>query len=248
MAVARYWRAVAVGYYTSGNWQGEMATFGISGVAVDGGGTFPTVILENLPTFDASPTADTADLTAFTVQYGSVGSGDWSKANQDSIATAMRKLVDGVKAYQDGAFSWQEIRVSAYDANHDVINGASIYTLKTPVVGTAGSLMDPASSACVSLRSGGRGPRARGRFYVPCVPSVAVTAGLLSTSTRSTIGTIAGDVIGDLQALSNVEPAIVSRTGMVYSTITRVQVGDVLDNVSRRRRRRRELYTAYAIS
>lgn len=248
MATARYWRAVLVGYYTTGNWQGEMATTGISGVAVDGGGTFPTVIFQSLPQFEANPSAEVADLTDFTVQYGSVGGGDWTKANQDSIATALRKFANAVKAYQDGNFAWSQVRISAYDANHDVINGASIYEFKTPVTGTGSGLFDPASALAVSLRSGGRGPRARGRMFVPISGGTNISGGLVLSGTRTAIGNAAGDMVGDLQALSNVEPAVVSRTGAVYSTITRVLIGDVVDNVSRRRRRRREQYANFGIT
>ena len=248
MAQARYWKMAAVGGFTTGPFVGEIATVGISGVGVDGGGDFSPGISIPLPTFDASPTGDVGENATFSWQLGSVGSGVWSEQNQVALATKMRTFLAAQAGNQINQFRWTEIRLSAYDNADDVINGASVFTLKSPVVGGGSpSGASPATAIVASLRTGGRGPANRGRIYLPYhAPSLANL--ILTTVTQDYVGNAAADLIADTQiSPGKLGSCVVSTTRRWYSTISEVRVGDELDFQQRRRRKRKETYRSYVV-
>lgn len=254
MATARFWRAVGVGYFTTGEWAGEMATTGISGVAVDGGGNFGTAIGQQLPQFEANPSGASKVAANYTVFYGSEGTGDWTQTRQDQIADIMITFLGAIKTLQASAFRWTDIVISAYSyagagAKNPwpVVNGGSIYQLTTPIVGAGSGFSHSPTTACVaSLRTGLRGPSGRGRMYIP-VHSFNATTGTLASSVRNQVGNATQALVMSLDQLNSVQPAVVSRTRSVYSTINSIEVGDEIDNVRRRRNRRNENYTSFAV-
>lgn len=250
MANARYWRAAILGSFTSGTWQGEVAQTGISGICVDGGGDFPPVILNTLPTFTANPSADVGTWSKGTVEYGSVGPGRWTKANQDALADALWAFANSIKPFQSNLFSWQEIRVAAVQADGTYVNGASIYTISSPLSGGLSTAPDVTKAACVSLRSGGRSPRARGRMFVPYHQAVtAEDASIIPTVQQDALMLFVEALVNGTTVLpGQFSSAIVSRTGLVYSNITEVRIGDEFDRQQSRRRQRREVYRALPVT
>lgn len=245
MVQARYWRANVVGFWLTGAWAGEMAQTSVTGIAIDGGGDFSPVINEPLPYFEATPSGDFSEDANWSIYAGSIGPGNWSIQHQTGIADALFTFATATKAYQHTSFKWSEVRVAAIDNAGDYVNGATVFVRKTPVAGTAASIGSPAQSIVCSWRTGGRGPRNRGRSFVP-TPGVGLgTDGLLGSTHKSTVGN-AGRALHDaLELIQGISHVVVSGTHKTYSTITGIQVGDEMDFQQRRRRERTEQYTSY---
>lgn len=250
MADGRYWRASLLGEFSSGSWQGEQAQTGISGICADGGGDLPPVILAPLPTFSATGTADVGTWSKGTVQYGSVGPGRWTKANQDSLALALWTFANSIKPFQASTFRWTEIRVAALLANGDYINGASIYTISTPLVGGLTGQPDVTKAACMSLRSGGRSPRARGRMFLPYHQAVtSEDPSLIPTVQQDALLGFTEQLVNDTTLVAGAfSSAVISRVALAYSTITEVRIGDEFDRIQSRRRQRREVYRGVPVA
>lgn len=248
MAVGRYWSLNLIGRYSSGTWLGEMAQFGIRGTIEESGGFFPPVILHPYGSFAANPTGESETTTDFQIAYGSVGPDAWSKPAQKQAAAAMKAMGTAIKTFVPAAFRWEEIRLTAFDAQNKAINGATVFTYVTPEVGS-GATMTSSPTKCVvaSLVTGGRGPRARGRMYLPAPQVAAATDATVSSSTRNTVNTAVRNLVVELAAIDNWYPGVVSTTHNVFSTITAVRTGDEFDNQSRRRQGRKEQYTTLPI-
>lgn len=248
MATAKYWRATLVGYWTTGPWEGEMATCGISGVAVDGGGNFGPVISEPLPSFNASASGAAGSTTDLTYQLGSVGTGIWSEETQIDLALMLRSFGEAVYGQQSNQFKWMEARTAAFDVNNDVINGQSYFSFNTPITGGGSPTgVSPAAAVVASLRSAGRGPANRGRMYIPC-HAASLSNYVLSTALQDYFGHATRDLVRAIDGLPGaIWPAVVSTTHMWYSDIIDVRVGDELDFQQRRRRQRKETYKVYPV-
>lgn len=244
--MAFYWKAGLLGRYVSGDWLGEQAYMGISGVAIDGGGDF-TGINKALPSFDARPDGTYVSAASWERYGGSVGAGSWSYEHQDQVATALLNFATAVKAAQHASFRWQEIRLAAFGNDDKVINGATVYQLKTAVSGSGATFAGgPERAIAVSWRTGGRGSRNRGRTYVPA-PCYGITTGtgLIGSTNMNTIGNAAKALHTAVDAIPGLAHVVVSRVWKTYSDITSVEIGDEFDTQSRRRRERPESYTAY---
>lgn len=244
--MANSWYANAVGAYTSGAWTGEIVSCGIRGVGWDAGGIFAPQINVGLDDFDASPSGDTGTSTHCTVSYGSVGPTAWTKATQNAIAEALWQWFTDVKAYQATTFAWREIRLSAVEADGSIVNGASVYTVTAPVAGTGTMTMPPQNAVVSSLVTGGRGPRNRGRIYIPSI-TTGSTDGLVATGAKTAVNAATKLLHNTINALTVVNMAVVSKTNQTYSSVTAVRVGDEYDTQRRRRGARRETYTQLAV-
>jgi len=245
--MANSWHCVAYGTYDSGVWVGELATMSLSGAARDTGSFSAGEINVGLIEYDAVATGTSGSSTHFTWAYGSNGIGAWTEANQNAIGEAMWGFLTAVKGYQPTTFSWKEVRISAISSAGPVVNGASVGTITTPIVGT-GSMSAPPQNAIVSsLVTGGRGPRNRGRLYIPAPGAAPTTDGLLSTGMKTAVNNGSKALVNAVDAVSGLRAAVVSRTHATYSDITKVRVGDEFDTQRRRRNGRRETYTVLAV-
>ena len=245
--MANSWHAVAYGSYDSGVWVGEIATCSLSGAGRDTGSFTTGEINVDLPEFVAVPTGVTGSSTHFTWSYGSEGVGCWNNANVSAIGEAFYTWLVALKAYQASTFSWKEVRISAVEAGGAVVNGASVGAITTPIVGT-GSMSAPPQNAIVSsLVTGGRGPRNRGRLYVPAPGAAPTTDGLLSSAMKTAVNNGTKALVNSVDAISGIRAAVVSRTHQTYSDITKVRVGDEFDTQRRRRNGRNETYTVLAV-
>lgn len=244
--MATSWYANVLGAYTSGAWSGEIVSCGVRGVGWDAGGIMGPVINDPLEEFSAAPSGDTGTTAHCTVAYGSVGPTAWAKATQNTIAEALWQWATDLKTYQATTFGWREIRVSAVEADGSIVNGASVYTITAPIAG-AGTMTSPPQAAVVSsLVTGGRGPRNRGRIYVPNVVTPS-TDGLVSAGTKTSVNSATKALHNTINAATVVNMAVVSRTNGTYSSITAVRVGDEIDTQRRRRGARKETYQQLAV-
>lgn len=240
MATANRWRIAARGVYTTGAWTGEEAQIGLGGIASDSDFNFITPAIDTgLPTFTANPGGGVEIVAGLgTVNYGSEGTGGngWVKASQKAHATAMRAYLDSLKAAWSNAFRWTEIRLSAIDAAGDVINGATVVTLETAVVGTDASQDLPPQTAIVqSLVTSGRGSRNRGRWYVPAHSSSQVASGgTVGTTFMDTMNTAAKTLVTAINASARAKAVVVSPTHQSFSDIITFKVGNRFDTQRRR--------------
>jgi len=94
----------------------------------------------------------------------------------------------------------------------------------------------------ISIDDGTRNPRHRGGFYPPRT-SVGVNAdGRISTGNQSGIVNQAKNLLQAINAAGTPKVGIWSRVDKAVHTATRVRVGDVPDNISRRKNHLRETY------
>lgn len=244
--MARYFRAAIRGRYTSGEWLGEQAQMGVAGIVIDGGGDFDPRINISLPVFDAVASGEFIDDTRWDVYLGSVGSGNWTAQRQLDIADALYDFANAVKGFQSNTFRWEDVAIAAFESGGKVVNGATILQLKTPLAGTASTFQaTPDDAIAVSWRTGGRGPRNRGRTYIPAPGRAESTTGTVGSTDRGTAGSAGRNLHNALNALQGVGHVVVSSRWTTYSAITSVEVGDMWDRISRRKRGRKENYTAY---
>lgn len=246
MANARYWRAAILGRWTTGEWAGEMAQTGISGVCIESGGNLGPVINATLPTFIANATGDVGTWAYGSVQFGSVGPGNWGKDEQTSLAEALYRFGNMLRPYLSGQFQWEEVRVAALDEKDDYINGASVFSMTTPLAGTMNTVDSPTQALVVSVRSGGRKPRNRGRMFVPFHKvNTSGSSYLVPSVDRLDVMERAVELFTDARVLpGQLFPAVVSRTHLTYSDVTELRIGDQFDNMSSRRRQVPENYIA----
>lgn len=245
--MANSWTAQMYGSFNSGAWLGEIATLTLSGAARDTGAFSGGAINDPLPTFVATPTGVSGTSTHFTWNFGSSGVGVWNNANVQSIGEACWTFLNSIKAYSASGFSWKEVRISAIESDGTVVNGASVGTITTPLVGPSALANPPQNATVCSLVTGGRGPRNRGRLYVPAHVPTPGTDALVATALKTAINAATRQLILDVNAISGVRAAVVSRTHGTYSDIVSVRMGDEYDTQRRRRNSRRETYVSLAV-
>lgn len=238
---------MGIGGFNSGAWLGEIATIGFSGTARDTGSFTSGAINVSLPTFDAVATGTTGSSSHMTWAYGSEGVGSWTNANQNTIGEAMWTLLNAIKGFQSTTFTWKEVRLSAITSAGAVVNGASVGTITSPLAGAAAQAAPPQQAVVSSLVTGGRGPRNRGRLYIPATVLSLGTDALVGPSTATTVNNASKAFINACNAISGIRCAVVSGTYGTYSDITSVRIGDEVDTQRRRRMRRKEVYTTLAV-
>lgn len=223
---------------------GEIAT--LNWVMPFGSTAPPPVINGALPDFDA---------------VGSGGSGTWAQGTytqafdgdvdidlQKSIAGVIHTFLQAIKGYQVAAFAWTEIRVAALNSDGSYVNGATVFTYTTPVAGTITGAFPPHNAVAITHRTAGRGPRNRGRLYVPFHgPAAAMSSASLGpTAATQTALNAAENALMDSLSLLSVTAAVTSMTHGTFSTLLATAVGDEFDVVRRRRAQRKEEYQVLA--
>lgn len=245
--MANSWRAVAYGSFNSGEWDGEIATIGFSGACRDSGSFSAGAINEALPEFAAVPSGGTDTSTHMNWSFGSSGVGGWTEANQKAIGEVLWEYLDDIKASQGNAFSWKEIRVSAINADGTVVNGASVGTFTSGLVGSSVQTMPPQVAIVSSQVTGGRGPRNRGRLYIPAHAPGVSTGIVVSAAQQTIVNNAAKTAILAFNGITGIRCAVVSRTHATYSDVVLVKVGNQLDTQRRRREGVKEVYTTLAV-
>lgn len=236
MALARSVRVNAVGDRT-GTWVGEVwqTGFSIAGQA-DGGGDLGVVVDGSLPSFTVDPDGSNGTWTKGTYTLGWEGATQGTAAHQTALALEFWTFFDAIKALMPADMRLTEIRLSAIQDNGKVINGASVFALSSPIVGSASATtqMPPEVAVVASLRTGGRGPRNRGRMYLPA-NSATNASGLIASASCTTIVNAAKSLGENVAgAIPGGYLSVVHQAGLTYSTVTKVQVGNHWDAQRRR--------------
>lgn len=245
--MANSWRAVAYGEFTTGPWDTEIATIGFSGACRDSGSFTAGAINEALPEFAAVPSGGTDTSTHMNWAFGSSGVGGWTEANQKAIGEVLWEYLDDIKGYQPAQWSWKEVRVSAINSDGTVENGASVGTFTSTLNGSGTQNMPPQTAMVSTMVTGGRGPRNRGRLYIPATVAPTTTGMIVSSAGIAAVNTATKTAINAFNAISGIRCAVVSRTHATYSDVTFVRCGDQFDTQRRRRNGVRENYTSLAM-
>lgn len=236
MALARSVRVNALGDRT-GTWVGEVwqTGFSIAGQA-DGGGDLGVVVDASLPSFTVDPDGSNGTWSKGTYTLGWEGATQGTAAHQTALALDFWTFFDAIKALMPADMRLTEIRLSAIQDNGAVVNGASVFALSSPIVGSASATtqMPPEVAVVASLRTGGRGPRNRGRMYLPA-NAAANASGLIASASCTTIVNAAKSLGENVAgAIPGGYLSVVHQAGLTYSTVTKVQVGNHWDAQRRR--------------
>lgn len=248
MALATAARVILGGSWNGGPFEGEIFQTGISMVEGDAGGVFPGGIKATLPTFDVRAVGDASDTTTWRVDWAWEGVSKLTKADQEAIAGHALSFWNVLKGYTGGTMQLDWIKLNALLPDGKVFQGANVFDLKTPVVGTKSSTFyTPAQIAVVaSLRTGARGPGGRGRMYLPN-NAMATSMGQVDDTARTAVLTGLKQFIENIYAEGPV-PAVVNAGPQTYSSITSVAMGNYLDVQRKRRNAIDETYTTLTIT
>jgi len=247
--MANRWQCVLKGEFLAGEWNGEIATMSFSGACRDTGSWTADTINGALVEYAAVPVGSTDTTAHMNVSFGAAGVGAYTEANQKLVLELGWTFMDAIDVYQVDDFKWQEVRLSAIESDGTVINGATVGTITSPIPGTALTLTLPPQTAVVcSHRSGGRGPRNRGRNYMPLHTTGGLTTdALILAALKTNLNNASKAFIDGVNAITGWRCAVVSSTHQTYSDITAVAVGDEVDTQRRRRNDRRETYTVLSV-
>lgn len=242
MPTGTHVRIIASGQYTTGLFAGEIFQTGISVTQSDGGGDFPGGIKVTPTGFTADFAATTDSTALFNVDRAWVGTSKFDVTDQNALSQSMHAFLDSTKSLMYNTQRWTEIRMQAFTADGKVINGATVYTYKVPVQGSAALGSMPAQLAGVmSLRSGARGPSGRGRMYLP-FPGLNASGGGLSSSGQTTILAAGKALCESLWHDAQAVPCIWSQAHGYYSGISSIAVGNLWDTQRRRTQAAVETY------
>jgi hypothetical protein len=244
MADARYIHAVLSGE-KGGVWAGEIWQTGIS-IRTDGegGGVFWPAVNEALPTWTTHGAASSGTWTHGTYTLGFEDTSLGVETNQALIVAALYDFWIALRPMVPNDSQLVDIRLSAIGSDGKVINGASVYELTTPSAGsvTAANQLPPEVAVVGSLRTGGRGPKARGRMYLP-LNAVTASSGQVGSSTRASVVEALLGLISDIEAVgTGFNVAVVHKSEMTFSDVTKVACGNHFDSQRRRQSALPEIY------
>lgn len=236
MATARSIRVTAKGDRT-GTWAGEIWQTGFSIAGQDDwGGDFDPVVDVTLGSFEANPSGAVGTWSKGTYTLGFEGPTHGKASEQTAAALAVWTFIDALKGLMPADMRCTDVTLAAIQDNGKTINGASVYTFTSPIVGTVSSAaqMPPEVAVVASLRTGGRGPRNRGRMYLP-MNSATSSNGLIHNTPLTTIVNATKALAeAAMTAVPGGGMAVVHQAGLTYSSVTRVQAGNHWDAQRRR--------------
>ena len=248
MSTARSIRVQLLGSYTAGAFMDEIWQTGFSCVETDNGGQFAGAIKEGLGTMEVDPIGATSSDATWDIDWAWEGVDKCTQANQVGIANLVLAWWNGIKANATTGSRLDAVKISAIDSLGKVINGGNYFSLKTPVAGTgniAGQI--PAQLAVVmSLRTGGRGPGARGRMYLPLNNTMG-NGGVVPTTLQTGVTTAAKTMFEGIRAIGPLL-AVVNQGPLTYSSVGKIQIGNLYDTQRRRRNAIPETFTEALLS
>lgn len=244
MVDARWFRVIAIGERHSGPFAGESWQTGISVTQSANGGNWPGAIRSDLPFAPVNVIGSTVDDATWRVDYAWESPTVFPKAKQLAVANMMVACFNSLKAQYPVESRMTGVRINAYSADGKVINGASMFDLKAPVVGTAAASgqLPPQMAVVASLRTGARGASGRGRMYLPLTGVNA--SGKVGSTAINASGNAIKQLLQDLWGQALV-PSIVNAKTLTHSSISNVEIGDLWDVQRRRARNLTEVYTAF---
>lgn len=194
------------------------------------------------------PTLGEAEAGAFAQFLRDQWAAVWLSAiNSNTVANAYTAAVQWTEV---GVTQWQQDSPKNADGSggdaHQLYPSAwSAYSVGAlPVGGAAGNSLPFETSCAVTLHTSKRGPRGRGRLYLPpfAVTTMAPN-GLYQAGHVTTQGAAIGDLIEAVKGSTYAYDAVVvSMREKILNSVTSITVGVVPDSQRRRRRNQAEAY------
>lgn len=164
----------------------------------------------------------------------------WSNGNA-SLAAAHAAWDTALQTFWSGAVDAlvaNEVSITGTStAEVDVATGKQSTRVDSAVSlpGTSAAEMLPFQCAvAVSLRTVFATRSGRGRFYLPPLSVATIAGGRVTPANQTIIADSAQDMMATLQG-AGLQPVVYSRIARAAVTITRIDVGDVVDTQRRRR-------------
>ena len=193
------------------------------------------------------PTLSETDAPAFAAAFKAFVASAW--AATQTGGTTMALCCRGVKLTEVGVCQWTQSSPknsdgSGGDAAQSYPTAWSAFTVGSEPLGTSSANALPFEVACaVSFRTDKRGPRGRGRVYLPPFAVDAMNSGLgvFTDSAIKTGGGFIQDIFDAVNGSSYAyDPLVVSMRGKELHKIQSIDVGNVPDSQRRRRRSQTE--------
>lgn len=203
----------------------------VFGTQVNGAEKWTTGFSTAPPTGGALAAVDALALTAVTLFRDDV----WNASPTHALFPGFSALLGGKATQYEG---------------DGTVRAVGEFILAASVYGGATTALPPQCSTVVSLRTPVAGARGRGRMYLPTLGSNALYQdGRLAVASRSAIASAMQLFLNDWNADSGTQPVgVASAVGGYVTTVTSIQVGDVIDTQRRRRDTLPESYLSAAIT
>jgi hypothetical protein len=159
--------------------------------------------------------------------------GPYSVANMIGLANA---LMTALAARYTGSINQFCSVLEATATDVTVATGNQGVSTHAVIPGVDTGAVTPSSTCfCVSLRTGTRSRRARGRIYMPCMSTHQLTnAGLWDPTETTAIATVWGQMSGDVFTATGFAQAVASRLDAVSREVLEWS-GNVIPRTQRRR-------------
>lgn len=180
-----------------------------------------------------------------------VGSAQDLDAYLDDVHVAASGLIARPTTKISNTVALEFVKVNEVDALGHQLPGPTRMWSDTSTFaarGGGGSTLHPLTTACkVTLDDGSRNRRAKGGFYLPRMAASVTAGGRWNATELQGILDSTSTFVNALGATAGYTVAIASKVDASLTPITRIRVGDVPDNISRRRDDLRESYLTGSI-
>lgn len=247
MASGRRVRINLLGSLT-GTWAGETWQTGMSFVEQDSGGVYAGAIREALPSFEVDAIGEATSDATWNVDWAWKGDTKLTQAQQISVANHAVTFWNAIKGIALTDTKLDSVQIGVWGSDNKMIGGYNRFSLKTPIAGTAApsTFLPPQLCMVTSLRTGSRGPRGRGRMYLPLRQN-ATAVGLISGGYVTTINAAVKAFAENVRAVGPLA-CVANPTPLTYSALTSVRTGNFYDTQRRRRAALDETYVDAAVT
>ena len=199
-------------------------------------------------------THDTPDASVFQGFQGTaagLGTPAWTYPDQLALAASILDFMNAIKGRVSTKFAWNRIKLSPIAPDGKNAAGPTVFSLKTPLVGTdSGQSLPPQNSVALSFVRRIPGRRGRGRMFLPAVGTGSLTpegqVGGTAQTTYRNAGKALDTAIKAMGGGTDWEYRLVvtSAASANYVMPAEVRVGNIVDTQRRRRNAIRETFTS----
>jgi hypothetical protein len=197
----------------------------------------------------SDPTMDEAAAQAFADSAASIFAAAFV-ASLGALGSYAALVASDVKYTEVGCVPWTQTVATdssggGGDAAQDFPTAWHAYPTATRPTGTGGIALPYEVALAVTLQTDTRGPRGRGRVYLPPFGvNSMIAGGIFNTNTVSMGGEFVQKIFDDMKAAHTpLVPVVVSERAKQLHEITSIQTGRVPDSQRRRRRAQSEAPT-----
>lgn len=263
MAALQHVYLTAHGSFTSGHYSGETGQIGLRlAIATDASapakGTTFTLAESGDVVVDSGTSAGTnGTLTrTWSARLGPTGSPENADAAwQIDLAEDMRAFLNALASYHGPQWRWTHIKIAPVLATGAYGSPAAVYTLTSPIAGTASNQNAPEVALALTLRAPIIGRRGRGRMYIPALSSgtgVVGGDGTVASAFTTALLAAAATLITALEDGPGAEVytplvCVMSAGNTTAVRPSQIRVGNHFDVQKRRQRQIPETYTTTAL-